>query len=247
VYIFEVPQTSQMKRNLLDIHCEDCKARHGSVFSGLCAHDLSKLNETKSSNVYKKGQILFHEGTRPMGIFCINHGKVKVYKLGADGKEQIIQIAKEGDILGYKSMLGEENYPVSTETLEESNICFVPRNNFIEILEKSPDLYQKLLKKVCQEIGVMTENITNLAQKSVRERLALTLVMLNDTYGMDATENGKVAINLTREDLANIVGTATETLIRLLHDLKDENLIETEGRKITILDTKKLAKIGGLY
>lgn len=236
-----------MKRNLLDIHCEDCKARHGSVFSGLCAHDLTKLDETKSSNVYKKGQILFHEGTRPMGIFCINRGKVKVYKLGADGKEQIIQIAKEGDILGYKAMLGEENYPVSTETLEESNICFVPRNNFIEILEKSPDLYQKLLKKVCQEIGVMTENITNLAQKSVRERLALTLVMLNDTYGMDATENGSVTINLTREDLANIVGTATETLIRLLHDLKEEHLIETEGRKITIRDTKKLAKIGGLY
>lgn len=240
-------QPHTMKRTLLELHCEDCQARHGSVFSGLCAHKLADLDEIKSSNIYKKGQILFHEGTRPMGIFCINKGKVKVYKLGADGKEQIIQIAKEGDILGYKSMLGEENYPVSTETLEESNICFVPRSNFIEILEKSPDLYQKLLRKVCQEIGVMTENITNLAQKSVRERLALTLVMLHDTYGMDANDNGPVTINLTREDLANIVGTATETLIRLLHDLKEEKLIETEGRKITILNTKALAKVGGLY
>lgn len=236
-----------MKRKTLELDCSACEARHESVFSGLCAHNLTALNEHKTSSTYKKGQILFHEGTRPMGIFCINAGKVKVYKLGADGKEQIINIVKAGDVLGYKAMLGEENYPVSAETLEDANICFIPRTNFLEILEKSPELYQRILKKVCHEMGVMTEKITNLAQKSVRERMALTLVMLNDTYGIDAVENGPVIINLTREDLANIVGTATETLIRLLHDFKEEGLVTTEGRKIVISDPKKLARVGGLF
>lgn len=231
---------------MLELNCEDCEVRKDSVFSGLCAHNLSGLNESKSSNVYKKGQTLFHEGTRPMGIFCVNAGKIKIYRLGADGKEQIIQIASGGDILGYKAMLSDENYPVSAETLEQCNICFVPKSNFIGILEQSPDLYQRLLKTVCHEMGIMTERITNLAQKSVRERLALTLVMLNDTYGLDAMDNGAVTINLTREDLANIVGTATETLIRLLHDFKEEKLVATEGRKIKILNPRQLAEVGGI-
>lgn len=231
---------------MLELNCEDCEVRKDSVFSGLCAHNLSSLNESKSSNIYKKGQTLFHEGTRPMGIFCVNAGKIKIYRLGADGKEQIIQIASGGDILGYKAMLSDENYPVSAETLEQCNICFIPKSNFIGILEQSPDLYQRLLKTVCHEMGIMTERITNLAQKSVRERLALTLVMLNDTYGLDAMDNGAVTINLTREDLANIVGTATETLIRLLHDFKEEKLVATEGRKIKILDPRQLAEVGGI-
>lgn len=235
-----------MKRKMLDLHCSECAARKDSVFSGLCAHNLTALDEQKSANTYKKGQILFHEGTRPMGIFCINKGKVKIYKLGSDGKEQIINITKAGDVMGYKAMMGEENYPVSAETLEESNICFIPRSNFIEILEQSPELYQRLLKKVCHEMGLMTERMTNLAQKSVRERMALTLVMLNDTYGLDALDNGPIAINLTREDLANIVGTATETLIRLLHDFKEEGLVSTEGRRIIINDPVSLARVGGL-
>lgn len=235
-----------MKRKMLELDCSTCASRKDSVFSNLCAHNLTHLDEQKSANVYKKDQILFHEGTRPMGIFCISAGKIKIYKLGSDGKEQIIHIARAGDVLGYKSMLGGEAYPVSAETLEKSSVCFIPKTNFIEILENSPDLYQRLLKKVCSEMGIMTERITDLAQKSVRERAALTLVMLNDTYGLDAVDNGPVTINLTREDLANIVGTATETLIRLLHDFKNEKLVVTEGRKIKILEPQKLARLGGL-
>ena len=232
---------------MLALDCTECEARKGSVFSGLCAHNLTQLNEQKSANTYKKGQILFHEGTRPMGIFCINRGKVKIYRLGSDGKEQIITIASVGDVLGYKAMLSEENYSVSGETLEDCNICFIPRVNFLEMLEQSSELYQRLLKKVCQEMGLMIEKLINLAQKSVRERMALTLVMLHDTYGLDAVNNGPVVINLTREDLANIVGTATETLIRLLHDFKDEGLVSTEGRRIMITDPVQLARVGGLY
>ncbi|WP_143960800.1 Crp/Fnr family transcriptional regulator [Litoribacter populi] len=228
------------------ISCADCKSRGSSLFGVLCAHEVAQVSDAKSCTNYKKGQVLFHEGTRPLGVFCINKGKAKVYRLGADGKEQIMKISKEGDVLGYKAMIGEETYPVTAETLEDCTICFVPKSDFLTLLSDNPNFNKKLLQAVCQEIGVMSEKLTNLAQKSVRERLAITLLMLKDTYGIDGDKE-PVEINLTREDLANIVGTATETLIRLLHDFKEENYISTKGRKIKVDDVKGLVRAAGLF
>jgi len=181
-----------------------------------------------------------------MGVYCINKGKLKLYKLGNEGKEQIIQLAKEGEILGYRSMMSEELYPVSAETLEECHVCFIPKQDFLEMLANNHELYAKLFKHACHELGIMTQNVTNLAQKTVRERLAITFIMLKETYGVDHEENDKVVINLTREDLANIVGTATETLIRLLHDFKEDNIISTAGRKIIIEKEEELIRIANL-
>lgn len=234
------------KQNNIELACEECAIRKDSTFSTLCSNELSNLTQNKTCNIYKKGQVLLHEGTRPMGVYCINKGKVKIYKIGIDGKEQIIRISKPGDLVGYRAMISEEIYPVSAETLEECIICFIPKTDFLNVLNETPALHNKVLKQVCKELGIMTESLTNLAQKSVRERLAIALLMLKDTYGMDGID-GPVEINLTREDLANIVGTATETLIRLLHDFKEEKLIETEGRKIKIIDPQGLVKAGNLY
>lgn len=228
------------------VSCEACKSRPNSVFGVLCAHELSNISENKSCTLYKKGQVLFHEGTRPLGIFCINGGKVKIYQIGADGKEQIIRIAKAGDLLGYKAMLADETYAVSAETLEDCTICFLSRNNFLDTLKESTDLNKRILKEICHEHGVLTEEVTNQAQNSVRERFALALLKLKDTYGLDGHEDGPVEINLTREDLANLVGTATETLIRLLQEFKEDGMLETQGRKIRILDSKKLVKTARL-
>jgi CRP-like cAMP-binding protein len=236
-----------MTRHRVELECQSCTARNGSVFGGLCAHTITSVNGYKSTNMYRKGQILFHEGTRPLGVYCVNKGKIKLYKLGNEGKEQIIQLAKEGDILGYRAMISEEVYPVSAETLEESHVCFIPKQDFLQMIAESPELYGRLFKHACHELGIMAQNVTNLAQKTVRERLAITLIMLKDTYGIDKEENNKVVINLTREDLANIVGTATETLIRLLHDFKEDKIITTKGRKILLEDERELVRIANLY
>lgn len=225
------------------ITCEECRSRSSSMFSVLCAHELATISENKSCTIYKKGQILFHEGTRPLGIFCINSGKVKVYKIGTDGKEQIIRIAGKGDLLGYKAMLGEEYYAVSAETLEDCTICFLSKHNFLETLNESSELNQRIVKQICHEHGMLVDEVTNQAQKSVRERFAMALLKLKDTYGLDGHEDGPVEINLTREDLANFVGTATETLIRLLHEFKEDGMLETQGRKIRIIDSKQLVKV----
>lgn len=229
------------------ISCEECKSRKNSMFGVLCGHQLSQISENKSCTIYKKGQILFHEGTRPLGIFCINQGKIKVYKIGYDGKEQIINIVGEGSILGYKAMIAEEQYNVSAETLEDCTVCFLSKQNFLQALQESHELNQRLLKQVCHELGVMTDNLTTQAQKNVRERLAITLLKLQKTYGMNPNDDTPTVINLTREDLANMVGTATETLIRLLHEFKEDGLISTQGRKITIEDPDGLVKTANLF
>ncbi len=228
------------------ISCLECKRRAASLFGALCSQEVSEISEAKSFTNYKKGQVLFHEGTRPLGVFCIHTGKVKVYRIGADGKEQIMKISREGDVLGYKAMISEEHYPVTAETLDDCAICFIPKNNFLSLLSENQAFNKRIMQAVCHELGLMSEKLTNLAQKSVRERLAISLLMLKDTYGVEGAENEPVEINLTREDLANIVGTATETLIRLLHDFKEEELISTKGRRIKVENIKGLVKASGV-
>lgn len=236
-----------MRGRRISIACEECEVRGISKFGSLCSENMDKMNYNKSCTAYKKGQIIFHEDTRPLGVFCVNKGKLKVYKTGDDGKDQIIQISKPGDLLGYRAMIGEDLYPVTAEALEEVHVCFVPKSEFERLLDESKDFSNMLLKEACHELGMMTELMTNLAQKTVRERLAVSLLKLKDIYENDTNEEGLAEINLTREDLANIVGTATETIIRLLHDFKEENLIKTNGRKIMVLDAPRLVKVGNIY
>jgi CRP/FNR family transcriptional regulator len=201
---------------------------------------MTTVESAKTCTKYKKGQVLFHEGTRPLGVFCVNRGRIKVYRLGIDGKEQIIKISAAGDLLGYKALISAQHYNLSAEALDDCVVCFVPKEDFLELLKPGGRFYTDILKAVCEENGVMASKMTEMAQRSVRQRAALSLLMLKDTYGIEHEQEGEIEINLTREDLANIVGTATESLIRLLNDFKKENLIETQGRKIRILDSKGL-------
>ena len=217
------------------------------MFGSLAESDLEKLSLNKSCIRYKRGQTLFYEGTRPMGLFCLNSGKVKVYKLSSQGKEQIINIAKPGDFLGYRAILSEEFYSASATVLEDAAICFIPREDFLGLLRSNPDFFQRIIKNICHELGVMRERISDLAQKSVRERLAGSLLMLKETYGVDGEKSTLIDIQLSREDLANIVGTATETVIRLLSEFKKDGLISLDGKKIKVLKPRELAKEADFY
>lgn len=230
-----------------NISCEACKSRDSSLFSNLSGEHLCTLSENKTCINYKKGQVIFYEGTRPLGLFCVNQGKIKIYKDGSQGKEQIINFGKSGDFLGYRALLSEELYAASAMVLEDATVCFVPKADFMKVFLEDQVFVKKLMKSVCHEMGVLEEKIINLAQKSVRERLATTLLMLKETYTMEGDESQIIDIALSREDLANIVGTATETVIRLLADFKTEQLIATEGKKIKIINAKGLAKVADFY
>jgi CRP/FNR family transcriptional regulator len=228
-----------LEKDFRQVSCSTCHQRKENLLGGLGCDEISHLEDHKSCNYYKKTQSLFIEGSYPRGVFCINEGRIKIYKRGNEGKEQIIQIAKGGDLVGFRAMFSEDVYKVSAETLEECNICFISREDFLSLMDSNPTLRKGIIKELSTELADRANFITNMAQKSVRERLAFSLLLLMDIYVGEP-------INLSREDMANFVGTATETLIRLLKDFKEEALIETNARKITVLDRNKLMSIAGI-
>ena len=220
------------------ITCSTCVGRKSSLLGSLCEDEIDHMNNHKACSYYKKHQSLFLEGSFPRGVFCINAGMVKIFQRGDEGKEQIIHIAKAGEMVGFRSMFSEIPYKVTAETLEESNICFIGKDDFLNMMDANPVLRNGIIKELSRELADRADFITNMAQKSVRERLAFTMIILLDIYE-------KEPINLSREDLANFVGTATETLIRLLKDFKEEGIIEVQTRKISIINKEKLFSIAG--
>lgn len=214
-----------------------------SVFADLPIEDLALLTAHKSEQRYKKGEILFREGAYPPGIFYIVEGKVKKYKLDRDAREHIIYVANKGELLGYHAILSEDRYPDCAATLEESRIAFIPREDFLDTLQQSKVLSRRLLKTLSHEFAVLTNSLSMFAQTSVRERLALQLIVLREKYKVNFEDGMPVEINMSREDLASLVGTARENVVRALSAFKDEKILETKGRKIIVHNVTALLKI----
>lgn len=217
--------------------------RSNSIFDGLSEGEIEKLESITIETKIKKGQTLFIEGTSPNGIYFLREGKVKKYKSNRDGKEQIIYICSNGELLGYPALICNESYSDSAAAIEDSLVGFISKNDFFEFLSSSPILTKNLLINLSHEFGVLINGIASFSYKTVRERLALSLLIMRDKYKKTNDPNEIIEINLTREDLANLVGIAVETLVRILHDFKSELLIETQGRKIRLLDISKLISI----
>ncbi|MCF8298391.1 MAG: Crp/Fnr family transcriptional regulator [Saprospiraceae bacterium] len=226
--------------------CSDCNVLSKSYLNLLDDEDIFNLSINKSCALYKKGQTIFHEGKTPTGIYCLSSGKVKIYKHGKDGKEQIVRFVTPGEFLGIRSILGGKSYSASSTTLEDSVICFITKSDFFNILKKYPKISNQLIAFLSQLLADAENKITSLAQKPVRERLAESLIVLGSVFSDDGNSSPGV-ITLSREDIANIVGTATETVIRLLSDFKDDNLITSKGRKITLVNIPGLKKIARIY
>ena len=220
------------------ITCSTCLAKSNSLINKLNETEQAELEESRGCSYYKKQDALFVEGSYPRGVFCLNHGKVKVFARGDEGKEQIIHIAKPGEIIGFRAMLSGDPYRVSAETLEECAVCFIAKDEFFKMIDTNSEFRNEIIKGLSKELGERAVSITDMAQKSVRERMAASLLQLQDIYGEDP-------INLSREDLANFVGTATETLIRFLKEFKEEGLIEIQIRKVFILNSAKLHQLSG--
>lgn len=214
-----------------------------SILTDLPPDDFKLLTAHKTEQIYKKGEIIFREGAYPAGIFYIIEGKAKKYKLDNDAREQIIYVANTGELLGYHAVLSDDRYPDSAAALEESRIAFVPREDFLETLQQSALLSKKLLKTLSHEFAVLANSLTLFAQKSVRERLALQLIVLREKYKINFQPGMPVEINMSREDLANLVGTARESIVRVLTEFKEMGILETKGRKIIVLDVGKLIGI----
>ncbi|HEX9511489.1 MAG TPA: Crp/Fnr family transcriptional regulator [Puia sp.] len=214
-----------------------------SILTGLPPDDIKLLTAHMSDQHYSKGEVIFREDTFSSGIFFIRNGKVKKYKADKEGREQIIYVANTGELIGYHALLAEERYPDSAAALEDCLIAFIPKEDFLEVLGLSQVLSQRLLKLLSHEFTVFTNNVALFAQRSVRERLATQLVVMREKYKENYQPGMEVEINLSREDLASLVGTARENIVRILKHFKEEGIVETKGRKIVVTDLHKLLKV----
>lgn len=213
-------------------------------FQSLTGEELKNLNFEKTCTNYKKGSIIYKEGNRLTGFYCLIQGIVKIYKTGLDGKEQIIRFAKKGDIIAYRSLLSQESACTTAKTIEDSILCHIPYSTLLNLIQNNSKFSLAMLRIVCAELKKANEYITDIAQKSVRERLAEILLLLKDNFSLDSDKT--LQISLTREELANTVGTATESIIRLLSEFKQEKLVDLDGRKIKIINIPGLTKVANL-
>lgn len=234
-----------MKPTFEHVDCKHCSNRFNSVFCKTEHDRMEEIEALKICSSFKKGESIFREGSYASGVYCINAGKIKLAMMGSEGKEQIVRMAKPGDIIGYKALLSGDRYSATATAIEDCNICFIPREIFLVILQKDAGLSFEMMKLLSNELKQAEEKITHLAQKPVRERVAETILFLKETYGID--KDNQINILLTREEIANLVGTATETAIRLLSEFNKDHIIELSGKKIKILDADKLVRTANLY
>ena len=231
-----------------DIHipfCDKCAVETNSLFRHLTREEIDTINFEKDFRHYRRGDVLYQEGNRINGFYCISKGIIKVFKTGFDGKEQIIRFAKRGDIIAYRSVISNEPACTTAEVIEDSYVCFIPSEILFAFVKSNPAFSFELMKLTCHELEEANSYITDIAQKTVRERLAEVLLHLIEEFGLD--DNHYLKISLTREELANIVGTATESVIRLLSEFKGDKLIELHGRKIKIINPKGLEKVSNIF
>lgn len=235
-----------MSNNPQNHVCETCEVRGRCIFSDLESCFLDEISAHKNTNIYKKGSIIFHENNYPLGLFGIYDGKVKVFKTGESGKEHILRLAREGDVLGYRSLVSGEKYEVSAMAIEDTQICFIPKQTFMDTLRNSGNLTGRVMELLSLDLKAAETKIADLAQKTVKERVAETILMLKQFYGLEEDE-ATISVSLSREDLANLVGTATETLIRSLSEFKQNEIIALKGKKISILKPKILQRIANNF
>jgi len=228
-------------RGLFPINKWDFKS--GDILTDLPPDDFELLTANKSEQAYKKSEIIFREGAYPSGIFYITNGKVKKYKVDKEGREQIIYVANTGELIGYHAILSEDRYPDSAAMLEDGAIAFIPKEDFLQTLQQSPILNHRLLKTLSHEFAVLANSLTLFAQKSVRERLALQLIVMREKYKVNFQAGMPVEINMSRDDLASLVGTVRENVVRVLTEFKEDGILETKGRKIIVHDVNKLIRI----
>lgn len=227
--------------------CSDCDSFCLGIFNKLEDSAIDEVSDKKVSNIYKKSQTLFMQGNPPFGMYCIKSGIIKITQTGADGKESIVRLAKAGDTIGHRSLFSEESYQATATALEEAKVCFFDKQYIQKLVQSEPSVAYNIISKLGKDLGSAEHKITSFSQKNVRERLAELLIILKEGYG-ETTESGEIKLNikLTREEMASIIGTAPETLIRFFSELKSENLITLDKKTIYITDLPRLIEFANI-
>jgi len=221
--------------------CEQCIVREFSSLKALNKDELLKLSDCKTSKIIKKGENIFEEGENVNGIFCVKEGICKLTKLSPNGKDHIVKLVSKGELLGQRSMISDEPANLSAIALEDMQVCYIPKNEVMGFFDKNNQFSMNVMKTICGDLKISDEHMVNMAQKSVKERLAETLIYLHENFGSNT--DGTLKVQLSRDELASMIGTATESCIRLLSDFNKTGLIALMGKKIILKDINKIKKI----
>lgn len=226
----------------LNPYIELCIEGNASIFKGLNQKDKESLSQQHSYSVIKKGKYVFREGEKPKGLICVASGKVKVFKDGVGGREQIIKLVRQQGFIGYKALFSDISWGYSAIAIEESVICVFHKSSFNKILKKNPDLSIRLMKVITDELGFANSRLVSLTQKHIRGRLAESLLILRDIYGFEP-DSKTLRVSMSREDMAGLSNMTTSNAIRTLSTMASEGIIEIAGRKISLLDPVELEHI----
>lgn len=221
--------------------CEQCIVREFSSLKALTKDELLHMAGCKTSYTIKKGEPIFEEGESINGVFCVKDGVCKLSKLSSNGKDQIVKLVKPGELLGQRSLISEEPTNLSAVALEDMEVCFIPKSEVMSFFNKNNNFSMNMMRTICGDLREADDHMVNMAQKTVKERLAETLLYLEDNFGKN--EDGTLHIQLSREELAGMIGTATESCIRLLSELNKSGYIELIGKKIALKERQKLKRM----
>jgi CRP/FNR family transcriptional regulator, polysaccharide utilization system transcription regulator len=226
-------------------YIEQCLEGSQSLLKGLSQKEKETLVQHHTYAQYRRGELLFKDGEKPHGLVCLSTGKVKVFKEGVGGREQILRMVRPQGFIEYPAIFTDSPYSASAIAIEESGICIFEKDCFIKIVRKNPDLALNLIKTFAEELGFSNDRTVSLTQKHIRGRLAESLLVLRNTYGYES-DGRTINVYLSREDIANLSNMTTSNAIRTLSTLADEEIIALEGRRIMILDDLKLERISEL-
>ena len=230
----------KMEKSHCTLNCTNCPAFGASVFKDLDDEASKAISENKTSTHYKKGANIFHQGTPSFGTYCIEKGKVKLSKISESGGETILYIASPGELIGYQDLKKEHEYQTNATALEDSTACFISNNYFQETMIDRPKVALNLLNKS----KFLMDKISSYGHASLnmnaKNRIANLLLALGDNFGIENNGVIRIELYLTRHELASMVGTATETIIRSISEFKQQGILEQEGNFLLIKDFMKL-------
>lgn len=225
----------------MESRCENCIIRQFNALRALSKEELKKVSESKISKKIKMGEALFAEGQKLDGVFCVREGVSKLSKLSTNGKDQIVKLASKGEVMGQRSVIAEEITNLSATAVSDMEVCFIPKEIISNTLNTNPNFSLEMLRHMAHDLREADDVIVNMSQKTVKQRLAEAFIYLKNNYGED--QHGFLVLTLSREDYANIIGTATESLIRMISEFKKRGLLKTSGKKIGIVEERKLQEL----
>jgi CRP/FNR family transcriptional regulator len=233
-------------RHCLIENCETCGLRSKAILCDLVGEDLAAFEKIKRSLMYKPQQTVFYEGHACLGLYLLCAGKVKLTRSSSRGQRQIVRILESGELIEKHAFRDKAVHEVTCETLEPSQICLIEKEPYMALIRRNPALALSVIQLLSSELGMHMDQLDQFTFKTARERLAGLLMELGERFGKEADNGVLVGITLKREEIAEMAGITVETAIRLLSAFRDEELVDIDGRTITLLKPDRLARIARL-